>query len=114
MGTGPQGQSPPTLYAVGNPDVFDLRRVGEDGAAAGLPGVEPVAALGAADPGAFQSLGGEAFDFGAAFKRTVVAPDGVDVAVAGEGAGQFVGAAADDVQHTPRQVGGVEHLVEVQ
>src|SRR5450830_792055 len=65
------------LNAVGNPDVFDLASVGEDGTAARLPGVVPVAALGAADPGALEGLGGEAFDFGAALCGTVVAPDGV-------------------------------------
>ena len=82
-------------------------------AAAGLLRIEPVAALGAAGPGALERFGRQTLDFRAAFLRTVMTPHRIDIAVRRQRARQLVGGASDDVQRAARQIGRIQHLVQV-
>jgi hypothetical protein len=96
---------------IRHPDRLDLGGLGQERPAFAL-GAHPVPRVAVVDPGAFEVAGGLAFDEGGEGVGGE-APDRVDVHVGGEGFGEVLGRAGDDVDDSGRHVGGVEDLVEV-
>src|SRR3546814_6780397 len=82
--------------AIWNPHVLDLAGVGEEGAPRGLRIIEPVAALAAAHPGALDVIRRQPLYFGAARGVAVVAPDRIDIGMAGQHLRELCGIGVDD------------------
>ena len=96
------------LFAVGYPDVFDLRGVAEEPAALRLRWIEPVDGAAVVAEDLLQvsdGCGRGGF--------IAEAPDRVDVIVLGEHLAQLAGLAGDEVHHPAGEIVGVEDLVQL-
>ena len=100
------------LFAVGDPDVFDLGGVLEEEAGCGLGGDEPVDLAAFVGEDLFEISDGKRF-CGGAGGGVGEAPEGVKVVVFGESLQEFGGPAGDYVYGAWGEIAGFEELVEV-
>src|SRR5262249_29979375 len=104
-----------TSFAVGNPDILDLRRLAQPFAL--VDPAEPVARPAVVGEHALQIAGGGELDLAVALVRlagrAAEIPERLDLVMRGQYFGQRLARAGDDIHHPARHVRGIEQLIEI-
>ena len=107
-----QGSLRKDLFAVGDPDVFDLGGVVEEEAVGRGGGIEPVEGAAFVGENLFEVADGEGLGGGAG-GFVGETPDSVNVVVFGESFEELGGTASDNVDRACGKIGGFEKRIEI-